>query len=331
MGTRLSGKVLATSSKRPSSIRFSFESISMGGREVPLKTRVVDVDNSRERVAPDGTVVGLDELRKRPGKVELLLLLAAHAHPLVLASLEVTKLALREIERPEVSYPVGTDVGLAIEDFPKDIPNTAPDPEVLVSDGPLVQIFGELPDRAQAKHPPVPSDWVNLAFLGTQQSLDQAFHAAGWQTAEELSLRTEARTFFAVAENHAYQRAPVSILLIGGRKPDVVYQKQNNTFAKRHHIRIWSTDRTWQGQPVWIAAATHDIGIDFSKQARTFTHRVDSDVDLERSKVVSDLGVAGRISSVTLLIRPSVPAASQNATGDQIHTDGRLAVLTLQP
>ena len=56
---------------------------------------------------------------------------------------------------------------------------------------------------------------------------------------------------------------------------------------------------------------------------------MDSDVDLERTKVVSDLSFAGCTGSVSYMPRPSLPDTSANATGDPIHTDGRLAVLGL--
>ena len=331
MGARLAGRVLATSSKRPSSLRFSFESIWVLGRNFPLKTRLVEVDNARERVASDGTIVGLDLLRKRPGTIELLLLAAAYGQPEVMVFIEATKFALREFEQPDVYFPAGTDVALAIEEYPKMDPSAGPEVDELVASERLARFFAGLRERTRAKHSMMPSDWINLAFIGTRQSLDHAFGAAGWQTADRLSLRADVRTFFAVAEHHAYEAAPVSTLLVWGRQPDLVYQKQTNTFAKRHHIRIWSTGEIWDGQAVWIAAATHDFGIDFSKKARTFTHRVDSDVDLERTKVVSDLRFTGSVFTVLFVARPSVPATSRNATGDQIRTDGRLAVLAIPP
>lgn len=328
VGARLSGKVVEASSKRPATLRISFDSVALGDQTIPFKTHVVEVDNARERVAADGTIVGLDELRKRPGKVEVLLLLAAHAHPAVLASLEASKFVAREVDHPEVSYSPGTDLALAIDEYPK-IKTQAPSAlKEIAATEPLTHFLTELPQRTQAKHPPLPSDWVNLAFIGSRESLEQAFHAAGWQTAAELSLRTEARTFFAVADHHAYKQAPVSTLLLFGREPDLVYQKQTNTFAKRHHIRIWSANKTWKNQAVWMAAATHDIGIDFSEKAKTFTHRVDPYVDLERTKVVSDLSFAGCVESVSFMPRP-LPDTSFNATGDEIHTDGRVAVLDL--
>ncbi len=145
------------------------------------------------------------------------------------------------------------------------------------------------------------------------------------------SAQTLKSSFFAVADHHGYKTAPVSTLLISGREPDLVFQKQLNTFAKRHHIRIWATDRTWYGQPAWIAAATHDIGIDFSREARTFSHKVESNIDLERTRVLDDLGFVNQLDEVWYIPRTSVPQESTNATGDHLRTDGRLAVGLLRP
>ncbi len=51
----------------------------------------------------------------------------------------------------------------------------------------------------------------------------------------------------------------MSTLTIGGRPPDLMFQKSLDTFAKRHHVRVWELHKTYQGQEVWVAAATHDI------------------------------------------------------------------------
>ena len=331
MRSKVTGTVLAAARKRNASLRLTFESVSIAGREFPFKAHVLEVDNAREVVEPDGTILGLDQLPKRPGKVELILLAAAYAHPALLVSLETTKYVIREVERPAVQYAAGTDIALTLEEFPagaSPVPMPKPD---LVTPGPLAHLLNELPIRTTTRHTSVPADWINLAFLGSRVSLVRAFEAAGWNTATQLSLRADVRTFFAVADHHSYKSAPVSTILVSGREPDLVYQKQTNTFAKRHHVRIWSTGRSWDGQPVWIAAATHDIGIDFSREARTFTHRVASNIDLERLKIVDDLRFAERVASLSYMSRSSIPNPSRNATGDVIRTDGRLAVLELRP
>ena len=137
-------------------------------------------------------------------------------------------------------------------------------------------------------------------------------------------------TFRAIAELRGYKEAPVSTLLLDGKPPDLVFQKQNNTFAARHHLRIWRRPDTFAGKPVWVCAATHDTGIDFSQENRTFIHKIDPLIDRERAKVVNDLLFAGAVKSLALVDRPEVPRQSQNATGDKLETDGHMAVLILK-
>ncbi|BDC49153.1 hypothetical protein F183_A14690 [Bryobacterales bacterium F-183] len=312
-------------------LKLLFDRITIGSRrDYPVQARILAVDNAREAIDKDGTILALDPLHKRPGKIELLLLAAAHAHPMTLAFLEGTKFTLRELEKPSVHYAAGTDMTLRFETTPP-TPTAAPGtvvPAVLVPA--LAQVLAALPLRTETYATRTPSDWTNLAFIGTREAVQQAFEAAGWSTAAALSLRADFKVFAAVAEHHAYTHAPVSRLAINGHLPDMVYQKQTNTFAKRHHIRIWKTEQNWQGKPVWIAAATHDIGIDFSPATKTFTHRIDGNVDRERHKVALDLQYAQPKVKLYAQDRPLVPKESANATGDSTHTDGRLYALLFE-
>ena len=81
---------------------------------------------------------------------------------------------------------------------------------------------------------------------------------------------------------------------------------------------------------MWVIAATHDTGIESSEQNRTFIHKIDSLIDRERAKVVNDLLFTGRVESLALVEREAVPQHGQNATGDNVETDGKMAVLLLQ-
>src|SRR5579883_953437 len=114
------------------------------------------------------------------------------------------------------------------------------------------------------------------------------------------------------------------------KTPDLVFEKVNNTFARRHHLRIWSRPETFLNRPVWVVAATHDTGISFSEADRTFIHRIDSHIDNERAKVVADLLFTGRVQGIEFIARPAAPTHGQNATGDNLETDGRMAVLLLR-
>jgi LssY C-terminus len=332
MGSEIKGRIVATKLKGRSALRLLFESVTIAGQDYPLKGHVLEVDNARERVEPDGTIVGLEEFGKRPGKIELILMAAAFAHPAILASAEATKYIIREVEHPEVHYLPGTDIAVTIDEFPPGpFAKVAIKPDSVTPE-PLARLLEKLPNRATTKNAaPVPSDWVNIAFLSSKQALIQAFEADEWSPAALASLRTDTKTFLAVAEHHSYQKAPVFTFLLEGREPDLVYQKQTNTFAKRHHIRIWLTDKMWNGQPIWLAAATHDIGIDFSFEAKTFAHRVESDIDRERQKILDDFRFIGKVAKFSYMRRSSVASESKNATGDVIRTDGRLAVVELHP
>ena len=105
------------------------------------------------------------------------------------------------------------------------------------------------------------------------------------------------------------------------------YAKTLNTFSKRHHLRIWTTQQTWNGQQVWTSSSTHDIGIGFSRKDKTFIHLIDSNIDNERAKVVNDLIYTGCVSGVQLVTRPWLPKDAKNGTGEELTTDGRIAVL----
>jgi hypothetical protein len=97
----------------------------------------------------------------------------------------------------------------------------------------------------------------------------------------------------------------------------------------RHHLRIWRRPATFQDRLVWVCAATQDIGIEFSPENRTFIHRIDPQIDGERAKVASDLLFSCQVAGLALVERPTAPTSSQNATGDNLETDGRMVVLLL--
>src|SRR6185369_3002345 len=163
------------------------------------------------------------------------------------------------------------------------------------------------PFQTVAENPPKPSDITNLMLIGTAEQVKQVFATAGWTTPAELNATAKFETVRAIAENRGYNEAPVSVLLLEGKPPDLVFQKLNNTFAKRHHLRVWLRPSTFEGKPVWVVAATHDTGISFSEQNRTFIHKIDSQIDRERAKVVNDLLFTGHVQSVALVDRPEVP------------------------
>ena len=310
------------------------ELVGKADRSAAFHARVLNVDNGRESVDSEGVIHGLRPLRRRPGEVEDILLLAAAAHPAVLGSLELGRFIVAEEEKPRITYSKGVELWLTLT-APLRI-TKVPQPEAwrqpanLPASKDLEALVKGLPLRTATPRE-APSDLINVLFLGSEQAITKAFGQAGWLPAQHLDIKTEAKTFFAVADHHSYKEGPVSSLMINGQLPQLVFEKETNTFAKRHHIRIWRQPGTFQGMPVWIGAGTHDIRIDFSRKERTFSHGVNGDIDREREKIENDLIFTGAVTASGLIQRAGAPRSFQNATGDHLETDGAIAALRFKP
>ncbi|MBZ5535005.1 MAG: LssY C-terminal domain-containing protein [Acidobacteriia bacterium] len=304
-----------------------------GGKKIKLTTKVISVDNARETVDDKGGIVGILASETWASKMDQGLGKMSDKLAALAEILGLAKKAVIKDPDPEITYSPGVEMTLQITNKPdlsslesasggyKGEP-ASPDPE-------LAKLVNAEPFQTMAEKPPKPSDMTNLMFVGSQEQVEAAFTAAGWATAAALDSQSGLETVRAVVENRGYKEAPMSVLLLDGNKPDLTFQKQNNTFAKRHHLRIYHRPSTFDGKGVWVCSATHDIAIEFSPENRTFIHKVDSQIDRERSKVLYDLLLTGKVKSSFLVDRPAVPKESSNATGDKLITDGQMAVLVL--
>ncbi len=192
----------------------------------------------------------------------------------------------------------------------------------------------------------MPGDPVNLVLTGTLQQLHAAFQLAGWSQADRLGLSNSWRMVRAFVFNAPYPTAPFSTLYLFGRGQDVGFQKAiDNSPRKRHHIRFWAlslayaeanlgkasfrlnTDRPPETECVhWIGAGTKDTGISLTRLTFQITHATDSDTNVERDYIISELkksGVIGEINSYK---------ADQQLAGKHVNlyvTDGEVAVADL--
>jgi LssY C-terminus len=233
--------------------------------------------------------------------------------------------------RREILFPAGTDLQIQIV-RPSMLKEKEPWPgwQKLPADDKLQALVEEAPLRTHTANGTT-SDVTNLMFLGTQQQLIAAFHEAGWFEADSINVQSALKTLGATVRQTGYSSAPVSSLRVGGRVPDLVFQKSLNTFAKRHHLRIWKQARTYRGREVWIGAATHDVAISNAKAGTKWSHRIDSHIDRERDWISTDLLFIGTAKAYADVERPAAPRKAGNATGDQILTDGKMSVLELGP
>jgi hypothetical protein len=291
--------------------------------------QLIEVDNARESVDESGRIMGISASHSPEAQIDRGIEKLNERYGKIAEVLETFKTILVRDVNPEIEYPAGVEIRVKL---------TRSLPVEPVQDGygiakrtdPILEdLVRQQPVRAQAQRPALPSDWTNVVFIGTHENIANAFKAAGWSLAAEMNTASVLEAARAIIEARGYQETPVSKLRLDGRLPDMVFQKMNNTLAKRHHLRIWRTQGKWCGQEVWVGAATHDNGIAFAPDQRAFFHTIEPDIDREREKVADDLMFTGLAKYITSISRPGIPSESTNATGDRMITDGKITVLSI--
>ena len=319
------------------------------GNSFPCKAQLLQVDNAREDVVANNRVRGI--------------LAASHANswfsgvwyrptggflhrsaagltgasgvintryapgPAGAAIVITSRLLLFRMPDPEIDFPAGTDLIVRLH------------AEAALEDGNSgQQQMDSLPDEIagwlsiqpaaikQADGSPV-ADLINVALVGSREQVESAFEAAGWTRADALTPKTFARTYQAYTSMRAYPTSPVSPLYYLERAPDLVMQRGLNSVAKRHHIRLWAANLG--GAQLWLGAATHDVGIAFDWKRMAPTHRIDPEIDLERSKILNDLSDTPCADVAESVLRPRLSNQERSA-GRRSITDGSLAVVLLR-
>jgi hypothetical protein len=176
----------------------------------------------------------------------------------------------------------------------------------------------------------VDADLINIVFLGSEDAVESAFREAGWDNADPVSKHTALKSFYALLNNSGYARQPMMTFYLNGRPEDMNWQKSLNSYDRRDHLRVWKWTSAESAEQVWISSSTHDTGAVLALKQKAFVHHIAPAIDEERSTVIRDLDFAGCVSSVNYVPRPGVPTATRNAIGDVMHTDGSVAVVTLQ-
>lgn len=230
---------------------------------------------------------------------------------------------------PEIDFKEGTELILRVA-VPEKLNTKAPQRgwrEIPASKA-LVELVRRQPLRVKTPSGE-DSDIVNLMFIGSQEDLETGFGMAGWVEARSLGVKTGLITALQALRRSGYSEAPFSLLQLEGKDPDYEYQEDLNTVAKRHHFRVFRRPDTYHGQSVSVASATHDIGIGMGRRATQWYHLIDPEIDEERQKIADDLLFTGLATGYTLVDRPEAPRRAAKATGDELHTDGRMMVLHL--
>jgi len=220
-------------------------------------------------------------------------------------------------------------VGSAAQQLPPQ-PQPQPVPPVVVASD-------AVPDTVQRQLPHYtegltgnPQEPVSLVFVGSQARLEAAFRAAGWTQAQKVSFGSVWGGLRAAVGQRGDPAGPVTPSFLAEQPNALGFSLPvGDTFAQRHHIRIWSTIvQTSAGEPVWLATASFDRGLELSPTTFLPTHQIAPDIDTERAFIVSSLqgaGAAARQQTIQLV----PPESGFNFDGDPFTTDGQTVILYL--
>ena len=131
-------------------------------------------------------------------------------------------------------------------------------------------------------------DMLNLVFVATPEDLQEAFEGAGWVKTDKWK---PAFVWHLVWHRTNDTRLPMARFYLFGRVQDYSYAlpDPDAIVSRRHHLRIWKTDYTLNGTPIWAGAATHDVAIEIAKRGRLIDHLIDPHVDAERDFIGASL------------------------------------------
>jgi LssY C-terminus len=306
--------------------------VSFNGEIVPIAAQVVEIDNARETVH-NGVIHGIRATDTPQGRITSRLIHLPTFNPYSDWGLLVYRSVFTRLPEPEIYLPPGTDLrlqlsaALDVSNQPELPPSTFQMDEYERGDVEL--LMANTSDRTTTRYGK-DADIVNLLFVGSSEQVHQAFTAAGWQPSDPNSTHAFMRQFAAFLTLSNYPNMPISKQLLNGQPQDLTWQKSFDSYEKREHLRLWSVPGSVDGQQAWLGAYTRETGAALSIRYHKFIHHIDRDVDQGVVMLVRDLSLAGCVQSVGQLPRSDMPRHMENATGDEMDTDGVLDVVQLQ-
>ncbi len=175
-------------------------------------------------------------------------------------------------------------------------------------------------------------DMVNFVLIGSEKQVQDALAAANWHVADTSTPGAVAKAVLMATQKEDYLQMPMSQLYLFGRIQDFGYEQAEPyaMVASRHHFRIWKSPATYNGQPIWAGAGTHDIGFEKNQRNGKVTHKIDPMVDGERDHIGESLEQAGKIRMMNYFTPSDAIQDARNATGGGYQSDGRVLVIFLQ-
>jgi hypothetical protein len=306
--------------------------VTSDGSVLPIASLLVEIDNAREKVR-HGVIQGVRATDTPQGRITSRLVHMPTFNPYTDWGLIVYRAVFTVLPEPEIYLPPGTDLRvqlnlpLYVGDQP-DLPRASFAMDEYER-GDVEILMEHAQDRTNTGHGAL-ADLVNLLFVGSREQVDEAFTVAGWTTSDRSSKRSFLKQFGAFLTLSNYPTEPMTSQYLNGQRQQLTWQKSFDSYAKREHLRMWSEPQTVLGQSAWLGAYTRENSAALSIKYHRFIHHIDRNVDEGVHMLVRDLALAGCVEAVRQMPRPELPGLMQNATGDEMHTDGTLTVVHLK-
>jgi hypothetical protein len=195
-------------------------------------------------------------------------------------------------------------------------------------------VFADIPRRVSdtASGDGNPGDMVNFALIGTSEHVQAAYKAAGWVAVDKSVQDAVLNGLLKTLSHEAYTEMPMSTLFLFGRPQDMSFARADPLLvaAERHHLRIWKTDKTVDGRPLWVGSSTHDIGFETDQRTGGVTHKIDPEIDKERDYLLESFDASGVYASAAYVTPTNPMLEARTATGGSFHSDGRIVVMDLK-
>ncbi len=333
LGAQVTGEIdelhASSTPDDPATMLIHFTKLELpGGKPVDIACYLSKVENARESVLKNGTIQGVTA--SALGSTYVDKALGQLAQQLPSLSDAIGSFEKKQVGTPDttISYQAGTDMEIELSkplSLDKTFVPAAAEQVPAAVLGAVQEVLAKAPQRS-ATEKKTPGDPINLVLVGSENEIRQAFQQAGWDVPAIKQTQSIAKTVQAVVQGAGYGVAPISNLYLYGRPQDIAFEKVLNTFAMRHHLRLWRAPVTApDGTPIWLGAAVHDTGFDIHPGVAS--HATSPDLDAERAKVGADILVTGSVAAEQLVVPPHPLSRGFTGTGGAWQTDGRLLVI----
>src|SRR5258708_16692268 len=148
---------------------------------------------------------------------------------------------------------------------------------------------------------------VSIIVIGSKGQVIAAFEHGGWTLADLPTPIRVVKESLAALVNRPDGNGPATPAYLADRPQTLTFEKPDPNapgIRRRHHTRVWQTSYCASPgcQPVWVATASFDIGVELSAKLHLPTHRIDPNIDAERMLIVTDLSRAGATVLVSMVV-----------------------------